>query len=86
MILEGITRQKVLCCLNELGFKVMEQAVFKDEIGYFDAAFLTGTSPKVLPIKSIGKQVFNVQNTAVHRLMDSYNQMIQNYIRNEDER
>lgn len=83
MILEGITRQKVLECLTKLVFPVVEQAVKADEIDQFDAGFLTGTSPKVLPIKSIGAQMFDVQNKAVVRLMDSYNQMIQNYIRNE---
>lgn len=83
MVLEGITRQKVLKCLTKLAFPIVEQAVRADEIDQFDAAFLTGTSPKVLPIKSIGTKVFDVRNQAVVRLMDSYNQMIQNYIRNE---
>lgn len=83
MILEGITRLKVLVCLNELGFSVAEEAVRVDEISQFDAAFLTGTSPKVLPISLIGCQVFNVQNNAVVKLMESYNWMIQDYIRNE---
>ena len=54
MVLMGITRQKVLVCLNELGFSIAEEAVLADQISQFDAAFLTGTSPKVLPIKSIG--------------------------------
>jgi len=83
MILEGITRQKVLVCLNELGFSIVEKAVSVHEIGQFDAAFLTGTSPKVLPVSAIGEQMFDVQNKAIIRLMDSYNQMIQDYIRNE---
>jgi branched-chain amino acid aminotransferase len=83
MVLEGITRQKVIECLQGLNFQVIEQAVSKDELGHFDAAFITGTSPKVLPLNSVGKQVFNVRNEAVSHLMDKYNQMIQEYIRNE---
>ncbi len=83
MILEGITRQKVLNCLRELGFAVVEKAVLKDEIDDFDAAFLTGTSPKVLPIRSIGSHAFEVSNEAMFRLMSRYNQMIQDYIRSE---
>lgn len=83
MILEGITRHKVLECLKELAFPIVLQAVKANEINLFDAAFLTGTSPKVLPIKSIGAQVFDVRNSAVKKLMDSYNQMIAEYVRKE---
>lgn len=83
MVLVGITRQKVIDCLNELGLQLVEQAVAKDETGSFDAAFLTGTSPKVLPIRSVGATVFDVQNKAVFRLMDAYNAIIQRYIMND---
>jgi len=83
MVLEGITRQKVIECLTKLAFPVVEQAVKGNEIDKFDAAFLTGTSPKVLPVSAVGKQMFDVRNNAILKLMDIYNQMIQNYIRNE---
>jgi branched-chain amino acid aminotransferase len=83
MILVGITRIKVFDCLKELGYTIVEEAVSANEINDFDAAFLTGTSPKILPIRSIGKRLFDVQNPAVLRLMDAYNLKIQNYIRNE---
>jgi branched-chain amino acid aminotransferase len=84
MVLEGITRQKVLDCLNRLDFQVIEEAVSKDEIVDFDAVFLTGTSPKVLPVRKVGEQMFDVRNKAVLRLMDSYDLMIRDYIRNEN--
>jgi branched-chain amino acid aminotransferase len=80
MVLVGITRQKVLDCIKGLGFQVVEQAVLKDEIGDFDAVFLTGTSPKVLPVRAIGEQMFDVGNNAVLRLMDSYSLMVRDYM------
>jgi len=80
MILEGITWKKVLVCLNELGFPVVEKPVSVDEINQFEAAFITGTSPKILPIRLIGSQVFDVRNKAVAELMENYNRMIQDYI------
>lgn len=83
MILEGITWKKVLVCLDELVFSIVEEAVSIHEISQFDAAFMTGTSPKILPIRLIGSQVFDVRNNAVVRLMESYDKMIQNYIRDE---
>jgi branched-chain amino acid aminotransferase len=86
MVLVGITRQKVLDCIKILGFRIIEQVVSKDEIDDFDAVFLTGTSPKVLPVQKVGEQMFEVGNKAVLRLMESYNQRIQDYIRNEGNR
>jgi branched-chain amino acid aminotransferase len=83
LILVGITRIKVFDCLKELGYTIVEEAVSANEIDDFDATFLTGTSPKILPIRSIGKRLFDVQNPAVLRLMDVYNLKIQNYIRKE---
>ena len=82
-VLEGITRQKILDCLKELNLQFEEKSISIDEISDFEASFLTGTSPKVIPIKSIGELMFDTRNNAVVRLMDKYNQMIQNYIRNE---
>jgi branched-chain amino acid aminotransferase len=80
MVLVGITRQKVLDCLKELGFSIVEEAVCVHELSQFDAAFLTGTSPKILPIRLVGSQVFDVQDKAISRLMDEYNRMIQEYM------
>jgi branched-chain amino acid aminotransferase len=83
MILEGITRQKVLDCLKELAYTIIEEAVSVKEIEHFDAVFLTGTSPKILPIRSIGEQMFDVRNPAVAKLMERYDKKIRDYIRNE---
>lgn len=79
-VLVGITRQKVIDCLAELGFPLVELAVSATDVGSFDAAFLTGTSPKVLPIRLIGKYEFNTNLRAVNEVMDRYNQMIAKYI------
>jgi len=82
-VLVGITRQKVMKCLRELEFQVIEEAVGIDEISRFDGVFLTGTSPKVLPVKSIGNQVFNPLLPSVNKLIDRYNGMIAQYIQSE---
>lgn len=80
-VLEGITRQKVLECLKHLNFQVIERAVHSSEIGLFDAVFLTGTSPKVLPIRSIGKQDFNTGMLVVNQLIKEYDHQIMQYVR-----
>ncbi len=82
-VLVGVTRQKVLDCLKDLYYSIVEESINAGEIGQFDAVFLTGTSPKILPVKSIGEKVFDVQNSSVVRLMENYDNMILDYIRKE---
>jgi len=79
-VLVGITQQKVLECLDSLGFPVIIESVEASKINQFDAAFLTGTSPKVLPIRSIGNRVYSVQVDCVEKLILRYNQLIESYI------
>lgn len=80
MVLSGVTRKKVLECLNELKYPVIEQAVPDKEIGNYEAAFLTGTSPKVLPISNIDALNFKPEHPMVKALMDFYNKKIDEYI------
>ena len=82
-ILPGITRAKVMDCIQSLSFEVIEQAVSVNEIMEFDAIFLTGTSPKVLPVRSIEKIAFETDNKFVSRLIGCYDRMIADYLKNE---
>jgi branched-chain amino acid aminotransferase len=81
-VLPGITRQKVMECLAELKFNCFEKAIDLNQVATYDAVFLTGTSPKVLPVSSIGKQEFETQHQALRRLMESYDAKIEAYIEN----
>jgi branched-chain amino acid aminotransferase len=85
-VLVGITRQKVVECLKELGFEVIEKCVTTKEINSYDAVFLTGTSPKVLPVRSIGTIKYNTQLICLKRLMDCYENRIAQYIRHSSGR
>lgn len=80
MVLAGVTRMKVLECLDELKFTVVEQAVASAEIEQYDAVFLTGTSPKVLPVNRIDDHVFNAGNPMVEQLRIKYNSVIESYL------
>jgi len=82
-ILPGITRAKVMECIQSLSYKVIEQSVSVNEIIEFDAVFLTGTSPKVLPVRSIEKTIFGTDNEFVLELIDRYDLMIADYLKNE---
>jgi len=85
MILVGITRQKVMECLKSLNYGIVEEAISVNQLSQFDSAFLTGTSPKVLPISTIGKLSYSTKNPSVNELIVCYNQLIFNYVRTEKE-
>ncbi|HAH25602.1 MAG TPA: aminotransferase class IV [Prolixibacteraceae bacterium] len=80
MVLVGVTRKKVMECLEELNFPVIEEAVSVSDVGTFDAVFLTGTSPKVLPVHCIDTIQFPSKNPFVEQLMDRYDLMIEAYL------
>jgi len=80
MILVGITRQQVIDCIKQLGFSILEEAISKSDIFRFDAVFLTGTSPKVLPVRCIGAQLYETELQCVKLLRDSYDKRISQYI------
>jgi branched-chain amino acid aminotransferase len=85
-ILMGITRQKAIRLAKNLSIKVNEREIDLAEMSNYDAAFITGTSPKILPIKKVDsiknfEQVtFNPQNEIVRKLMKSYDDLIANYL------
>jgi branched-chain amino acid aminotransferase len=52
-VLKGITRDYVIKTITEAGFQIKYKAVNVADVLAYDAAFITGTSPKVLPIREI---------------------------------
>jgi len=79
MVLEGITRKYVIQACREAGFVVVEQAMEKAEILACDGVFLSGTSIKTLPVKSIGGREFNTGNNEVfQQVRRAYEKIMQN--------
>jgi branched-chain amino acid aminotransferase len=82
-ILEGITRKVLLRLCSENHILFHEKSIKADELLQFEAAFITGTSPKILPVCSIDKLNFNPQHTMLNQLMILYNTAIDNYIKSQ---
>jgi branched-chain amino acid aminotransferase len=80
LVLPGITRDKVFFICHQHRFPILETNIPLKEIGGFDAAFLTGTSPKLLPLRSIDNIVFNTRNNLMRELMQHYDDMIKSNI------
>jgi len=82
-ILKGITRIKILLLCQKAGIRVVETTIPADQIDQFEGAFLTGTSPKVLPIASIGEVVYKTDHTLLIELHNLYNQLIDDYLQKQ---
>lgn len=61
LILSGITRKYIIDICRENAIKVVFECVNADEIGNFEAVFMSGTSPVALPFCIIDKTTFNVK-------------------------
>lgn len=79
-VLLGITRQKTIQLAKNAAIPFYEKEVFLEEVPGFQAAFITGTSPKILPLSRIGQWNFNPQDRTVQQLIGGYNGLIARYI------
>jgi branched-chain amino acid aminotransferase len=75
-VLPGITRAVVSMLCQKIGIEIVETAVHHESIQDYEAAFLTGTSPGVLPIANIENHGFNVKNTIIERIQKAYNEYV----------
>lgn len=51
--LDGITRNAVIQFIGELGLKLVEKRITRDEVYICDEAFFTGTAAEVVPIREL---------------------------------
>jgi len=51
--LDGITRKTVLSLVDELGIRVVEKRITRDEVYIADEVFFTGTAAEITPIREV---------------------------------
>ncbi|MFN2379203.1 MAG: aminotransferase class IV [Bacteroidales bacterium] len=79
-VLGGITRKKVVdICVSE-GIEIKYHCMEIDRLLSAEAVFLTGTSPQVLPVKSIDEIDFPVNNEITATIIRQYSSMVREYI------
>ena len=84
-ILKGITRKYVLHLAEKLGIPIQKREIKRSELNNFSAAFICGTSPKILPVKEIDQHKFSISNRVVEQLIEAYNGLISDCIISADE-
>lgn len=75
MVLPGITRKYIIDICRKEGYDLVFKAAKISELPDFQSAFITGTSPMVLPVKSIDNQLFNTDNDILKQLSFLYRQL-----------
>lgn len=80
-VLEGITAKHLVKLCKELSIPLMEEYITVSSLQYYDAAFITGTSPKILPVNSIDSLMFDPKNSLLRNLMSEFDILIEKYIR-----
>jgi branched-chain amino acid aminotransferase len=81
VILNGITRKHLLEICKDNKIKVELSLVNVDDLTNYDAVFMTGTSPVVLPFNCINDKFFNVKFELIDRLRKLYLQRAEESIR-----
>jgi branched-chain amino acid aminotransferase len=79
-VLLGITRRKTILLAEKAGIPFFEQDILLDELPHYQAAFITGTSPKILPVSQISEWKFDPQNQLVQLLRKKYDELILDYM------
>jgi branched-chain amino acid aminotransferase len=80
LILPGITRKYVIDAANNLKIEIVEKELKLEGIRNFEAAFLSGTSPKVLPVKKIDNYQFITNHPVFIMIRDRFNEIYNSYI------
>ncbi len=72
--LEGITRDTIITLAEELGYKVKEKSITRDEVYIADEAFFTGSAAEVTPIRELdGRAIGNgTRGPITERLQSLY--------------
>lgn len=55
--LESITQNSVITLARDLGFKVIERNITRDEVYIADEAFFTGTAAEITPISRLDSRI-----------------------------
>lgn len=75
-VLMGITRKHLIDIATENLIPVEEKSIPVDGLDRMVSAFISGTSPKVLPVRQIDEHLFNVDHPLLKKLMTEFEGLI----------
>lgn len=80
-VLHGIIRGKVIESAVELGIPIRKHSIHYEDLPSYDAAFLTGTSLLILPIKRINSISYSSSHDVISRLSKVLQTKINDYLK-----
>ncbi|PJI09809.1 MULTISPECIES: aminotransferase class IV [Clostridium] len=86
-VLPGITRDVIIKVCKNCGLEVLDKRINYKDINKLDGLFISGTSPKVLPICEVDEMKFDSQKVqTIKRIRKGYDEYIEKYIRDFNSR
>ncbi len=79
-VLPGITRKHVIECCRLKNIPLREIRIPEAELKEMDAAFLSSTSRRVLPVNRIGDQTFPPDHPVIREIQHAFNNLITVYL------
>ncbi len=82
-VLPGITRSEIIKACEELGLRVREENIHCEHIKNLDGLFISGTSPKVLPINEVeGIIKYDKIYQGIYDIKDKFEELITRNLKN----
>ena len=81
-VLPGVTREVIIRLIKENGYHFIEKEYNYKNIKHLNGMFISGTSPKILPINCVDNMKIKAQNAIVEELKNRYNMEIESYVKN----
>lgn len=75
-VLDGVTRRTVVDCAKKNGYSLVEQNIALEDAFNYDGAFLTHTSGKIVPIRTIDDKSFAEICEGLISLIKLYNEYL----------
>lgn len=82
-VLMGITRSNIIDICNKHNLKLVEKKIHISDLEKMDSAFISGTSLKVQAVRNIEQYNFDTQNKTLRRLIQLYDKLIDDYIKDK---
>ena len=82
-VLLGITRKRIIELSLKNSINVIEKDIHINDLKDFSSLFISGTSPKALPINSVDNMKFSTKDPLLLKIMKIYDDEINSYIKNK---
>jgi len=80
LVLPGVTRTEIIKVARKNNIKVVEKNINRDTLEEYDASFISGTSPNILPISEVNDIKYNINNKLLRQLMSLFEDTINRQI------